>query len=58
MDASFGKFAFPQDEHSSFSSTCIYWKKRDGHNGALTDSAGSQASDHENNVQKRETNKT
>lgn len=28
MDTSFDKFRFPQDEHSSFSSTCIYWKKR------------------------------
>lgn len=25
----FVKFAFPQDEHHSFSSTCIYWKKKD-----------------------------
>ncbi|KAJ4420416.1 hypothetical protein N0V82_004405 [Gnomoniopsis sp. IMI 355080] len=25
----FAKFAFPQDEHHSFSSTCIYWRKRD-----------------------------
>lgn len=29
MDAAFDKFAFPQDEHSSFSSTCIYWRKND-----------------------------
>lgn len=29
MDSAFDKFPFPQDEHSSFSSTCIYWKKRD-----------------------------
>lgn len=30
MDATFDKFAFPQDDHSSFSSTCVYWNKRDG----------------------------
>lgn len=29
MDAAFDKFPFPQDDHSSFSSTCIYWKRRD-----------------------------
>lgn len=29
MDATFDKLPFPQDEYTSFSSTCIYWKKRD-----------------------------
>ncbi|POS77442.1 hypothetical protein DHEL01_v204165 [Diaporthe helianthi] len=29
MDAAFDKFPFPQDDYSSFSSTCIYWKKQD-----------------------------
>lgn len=29
MDATFDKYAFPQDGHSSFSSTCIYWKRTD-----------------------------
>lgn len=29
MDATFDKFAFPQDDQTSFSSTCIYWKKTD-----------------------------
>lgn len=29
MDANFDKFPFPQDEYTSFSSTCIYWKRRD-----------------------------
>lgn len=29
MDASFDKYAFPQDEQTSFSSTCIYWKRSD-----------------------------
>lgn len=29
MDATFDKFPFPQDDYTSFSSTCIYWKKRD-----------------------------
>lgn len=29
MDAAFDKFPFPQDDYTSFSSTCIYWKKRD-----------------------------
>lgn len=28
MDAAFDKFPFPQDDYSSFSSTCIYWKKQ------------------------------
>lgn len=28
MDASFDTLPFPQDDHSSFSSTCIYWKKK------------------------------
>jgi hypothetical protein len=28
MDATFDKFPFPQDDYSSFSSTCIYWKKK------------------------------
>lgn len=27
MEAAFDKFPFPQDDYSSFSSTCIYWKK-------------------------------
>lgn len=35
MEASFDKYAFPQDGYSSFSSTCIYWKK-----GAVNDSPG------------------
>ncbi|ROV88413.1 hypothetical protein VSDG_09223 [Cytospora chrysosperma] len=26
MEATFDKFPFPQDDYSSFSSTCIYWK--------------------------------
>lgn len=29
MDATFDRFPFPQDDHSSFSSTCVYWKKID-----------------------------
>lgn len=29
MDADFDKIPFPQDEYSSFSSTCIYWKTQD-----------------------------
>lgn len=29
MDASFDKYAFPQDDQSSFSSTCIYWKRHE-----------------------------
>ncbi|KAK2601408.1 hypothetical protein N8I77_010862 [Diaporthe amygdali] len=29
MDAAFDKVPFPQDDYSSFSSTCIYWKKQD-----------------------------
>ncbi|KUI70007.1 hypothetical protein VM1G_04796 [Cytospora mali] len=28
MEAAFDKFPFPQDDYSSFSSTCIYWKKQ------------------------------
>lgn len=35
MDAAFDKLPFPQDEYSSFSSTCIYWKKRDEKHGTL-----------------------
>ncbi|KAG8161014.1 hypothetical protein KVR01_009278 [Diaporthe batatas] len=35
MDAAFDKFPFPQDDYSSFSSTCIYWKKRDEKDGNL-----------------------
>lgn len=29
MDTTFDDFPFPQDEHNSFSSTCVYWRKRD-----------------------------
>lgn len=33
MDATFDKFPFPQDEYTSFSSTCIYWKKQEAKDG-------------------------
>lgn len=33
MDVTFDKFTFPQDEYTSFSSTCIYWKKRAAKDG-------------------------
>lgn len=29
MDTAFDNFPFPQDEYNSFSSTCVYWRKRD-----------------------------
>ena len=29
MDRTYDKFAFPQDDQHTFSSTSIYWKKRD-----------------------------
>ncbi|EON98218.1 hypothetical protein UCRPA7_6272 [Phaeoacremonium minimum UCRPA7] len=29
MDMTYDKFAFPQDDHHTFSSTSIYWRKRD-----------------------------
>lgn len=34
MDATFDKIPFPQDDYTSFSSTCIYWKRQDA--GAAT----------------------
>ncbi|KAK7699560.1 hypothetical protein SLS64_011513 [Diaporthe eres] len=32
MDATFDKFPFPQDDYTSFTSTCIYWKKQEAKN--------------------------
>lgn len=29
MDGTYDRFAFPQDDHHTFSSTSIYWRKRD-----------------------------
>lgn len=45
MDAAFDKFTFPQDDHSSFSSTCIYWKKRDVNAGLELNIDGLRISD-------------
>lgn len=33
MDATFDKYPFPQDDYTSFSSTCIYWKKQEAKDG-------------------------